>query len=85
MNHPAVRIISQTVIMLAVVGLLLAACSSLVEPTNSCPDADYPLYCANNGGCCPNGYPVNCGGKCYQTDAAARRVCSARLDTCYRE
>lgn len=82
--HP-IRILLQCFLVLVVVGLLAVACSDLTGPGKSCPDSDYPLFCKENKGCCPNGFPVSCGGKCYQTDSAARASCSARLDTCYRE
>lgn len=73
----------------AVVALLLVLGSCAQTSTSPsgkhCPDEDYPLWCEQNKGCCPKGFPVSCGGKCYRTDSEARRACSARVDTCYRE
>lgn len=77
----------QVFLLLLVVGLLFAACSSdsMTGPSRHCSDADYPLWCSTNNACCPPGYPVNCGGRCYTTRDAARSACDARVDTCYRE
>ena len=79
----------RSLVFLAVIILgTLSMGSSCSDPTGeekNCPDEDYPLSCPDTGGCCPKGFPIHCGGKCYNTTANARANCSATIDTCERE
>jgi hypothetical protein len=63
----------------------ISACDKPTGPERHCSDEDYPLWCADHHSCCPKGYPISYGGKCYTTESAARASCSASLDTCERD
>jgi hypothetical protein len=70
--------------MIGIVALaMLWGCNALTQPSLHCPDK---LSCAQSQVCCPTGYPTQCGGHCYRTQAdALRDGCVVGMETCYPE
>lgn len=79
----AVALLLMFGLLLFGIGVFMAGCSSSDDGNSDpCPDEDYPLYCPDSGSCCPPGYSVYCGGKCYRNTSEARQTCDSSIDTC---
>jgi hypothetical protein len=63
--------------------VMLCGCQGLTTPSQRCPNK---LSCTQAQVCCPVGYPIQCGGHCYQSQAdAVRDLCVVGLETCQPE
>jgi hypothetical protein len=63
--------------------MMLCCCQGITTPSPRCPNK---LSCAESRVCCPVGYPIQCGGHCYESQAAALRdLCAVGMETCQPE